>query len=155
MSTSFKIQGGDLRVGAGRTFETVSGAQKLAQDLELWVLEHIGTDPATPDFGSRLDGGIINGVALESFIGQGATDERVAEIKQEITTLLSQYQQTQVAKMQREMILYNGNHTLSKDETLYTVDSIEAKAVVDKIIVRVGITTLSGSQFRLTLPLGL
>lgn len=154
MSISFKIEGGDLKVGVGRTFETVTGAPKLAQDLELWILERLGTDPSTPNFGSRLDGGTVNGVMLESFIGQSATDERASEIKQEISTLLAQYQQTQVAKIQREMILYNGNHTLSKDETLYSVDSIESKVVVDQIIVRVGITTLAGAQFKITLPLG-
>lgn len=154
MSISFSIDGGDLKVGSGRSFETVTGAQKLAQDLGLWVLERIGTDPATPQYGSRLDGGIIDGISIDSFIGQTLTNERVLEVKQELSTLLAQYQQDQVSKMQREMVLYNGNHTLTTDETLSTVDSIEAVSVGDQIIVRVSITTLAGSNFKLTLPLG-
>jgi hypothetical protein len=155
MSLSFKIEGGDLKVGAGRSFETVTGADKLAQDLSLWILEHIGTDPATPQYGSALDGGTVNGVQIESFIGQALTDERVLEIKQELSTLLAQYQQDQVTKMQREMVLYNGNHTLTPDETLYSVDSIQAAVTADQIVVRISITTLAGASLKVTLPIGI
>lgn len=153
MSKSLKLVAGDLSIGSGRTFETVSGSSKLAQDLELWILEHLGNDPDTPEFGSLLDGGTSNGVQIPSFIGEILTDERVGEIKQDISTLLAQYQQGQVTKMQREMALYNGNHTLSPDEILYTVDSIEATSIGTEIITRVSITTLAGNQFRLTIPL--
>lgn len=155
MSKSFRIEGGDLKVGAGRSFEIVTDSSKLAQDLELWLQEHIGTDPATPEFGSRLDGGIVNGVPVESLIGQMLTDERVSEVKQELSTLLTQYQQTQVAKMQREMAIYNGNHTLAQDEILASVDSIEARAIGDQIVARVSMTTLAGQSFKVTLPVGL
>jgi hypothetical protein len=92
MSKSLKIEGGDLKIGPGRSYDMVERTDKLGQDLELWILEHIGTDPATPTFGSKLDGGIINGVQVESFIGKILTDQRVMEVKTEITTLLASYQ---------------------------------------------------------------
>lgn len=152
MSTSLKISGGDLAVGSGRSYERVTGAYKLAQDLKLWVLEQIGTDPATPSFGSRLDGGVIDGVEVPSYIGQVANPAILADIRAEIVSLLSQYQATQIAKMQREMISYGGKHTLSADETLQSVTSVETSQVGDQVIVRVTCQTLAGTQFRLTIP---
>lgn len=152
MSTSFRIQGGDLSVGAGRSFERAIGSLKLAQDLRLWVLEHVGTDPATPTFGSRLDGGIIDGEPVESFIGQVATEARQAEIRTEMIALLSQYQAGQIAKMQREMLAYGGSHTLTADETLHSIESVLTTQIGDQIIVRVLCHTLAGTQFQLTIP---
>lgn len=152
MSTSFRIQGGDLSVGMGRSFERAIGSTKLAQDLRLWVLERIGTDPLTPTFGSRLDGGIIDGEPVESFIGQVATEARQSEIRTELIALLSQYQAQQIAKMQREMFAYGGSHTLTAEETLHSIDSVLTTQVGDQIIVRVTCTNLAGSQFQLTIP---
>jgi hypothetical protein len=152
MSTSLKISGGDLSIGSGRSYERVSGAYKLAQDLRLWVLEQIGTDPATPTFGSRLDGGVIDGVETPSYIGQVASPAMIADIRSEVISLLSQYQAGQIAKMQREMLAYGGKHTLSADETLQNVVSVDTSQIADQIIVRVICMTLAGTQFRLTIP---
>lgn len=152
MSTSFKLDGGDLSIGSGRSFERVSGAYKLAQDLRLWVLERIGNDPATPTFGSRLDGGVIDGQEVPSFIGQIGSEALVSEIRAEVVALLGAYQQNQIAKMKREMILYNGKHTLEADETLHIINSVEATQQGTQIIVRVTCQTLAGTTFRLLIP---
>lgn len=152
MSTSFKLDGGDFAIGSGRSFERVSGAYKLAQDLRLWVLERIGTDPSTPTFGSRLDGGVIDGEEVASYIGQIGSEALLSEIRSEIVSLLGQYQQGQIAKMQREMLLYNGKHTLDADETLHIINSVEATQTADQVIVRVNCQTLAGTTFRLLIP---
>jgi hypothetical protein len=152
MSTSLKISGGDLSIGSGRSYERVTGAYKLAQDLRLWVLERIGTDPSTPTYGSRLDGGVIDGDSIPSYIGQVANPAIIADIRAEVISLLSQYQANQIAKMQREMIAYGGKHTLSADETLQNVVSVDTSQIADQIIVRVTCMTLAGTQFRLTIP---
>jgi hypothetical protein len=153
MSKSLRIVNGDLSVGAGRAFETVSGAEKLAQDLRLWILEKIGTDPATPGFGSRLDGGAVDGQQIESFIGQIGSLERLNEVKAEINTLLSLYQATQIQKMQRDIISSStGRHTLSSDEILQTVESIEAAMTGTTIVVRVIIKTMAGTAAKVTIP---
>lgn len=152
MSTSLKISGGDLSIGSGRSYERVVGPYKLAQDLRLWILERIGTDPATPTFGSRLDGGVIDGVESSSYIGQIAQPAIIADIRAEVISLLSQYQAGQIAKMQREMLAYGGQHTLSADETLQSVVSVDTSQIIDQIIVRVTCMTLAGTQFRLTIP---
>lgn len=152
MSRSFKIENGDLAVGGGRSFATVSGKDKLFQDLRLWILERIGTDPALPTYGSTLDGGVIDGREIESFIGSVATRERMLEIQDEIASLLGRYQQGQLEKMRREVVLYNGSHTLSPSEVLDRVVSIETAQAGTTILVRVTCETLSGEQFRLTVP---
>lgn len=152
MSRSFLIDGGDLVVGGSRAFSTVTGRQKLFQDLKLWILERIGTDSATPTYGSTLDGGVIGGEEVPSYIGQPATRERLLEIESEIAALLGRYQQEQLEKMRREVILFQGEHTLSEDEILYRVNSIDTAQVGDTVYVRVLCTTLAGNNFQLTIP---
>ncbi len=152
MSNSFRIIGGDLVVGARRSFDTVSGKDKLFQDLKLWILERVGTDPLTPTYGSRLDGGVIDGQEVPSHIGQLATQERRAEIQEEIASLLTRYQQEQLDKMRREMVLFSGKHTLKDTEILYSVESITTALVNTTILVRVICNTLAGESFKLIIP---
>ena len=153
MSYSLRIEGGDLAIGNKRAFEVVSGKDKLFQDLKLWILERIGTDPATPLYGSTLDGGTINGSPIPSYIGQVPTPSTLNDILAEVLGLLQQYQQHQLAKMKKEMVEYNGKHTISKEEVLYTIDSVSAVAIETTVLVRVKISTLANRSFTLTLPL--
>lgn len=151
MSNNFKIERGDLVIGTGRMYERVSGLTKLQQDLELWLLERIGTDPSTPTYGSALDGGIINGEPFPSYIGQISTQARVREIEAEVRRVLELYQETQINKMQLEMAQF-GKHTLSSDEILATIDNIQSAAQNDLIIIKVNISTASAKQLSITVP---
>jgi hypothetical protein len=54
MSKSLSIASGDLSV-TGRHYDTVSGKDKLMQDLRCALIEQIGDDPATPNFGSQFE----------------------------------------------------------------------------------------------------
>lgn len=152
MSKSFAIVNGDLAIGGGRSYATVSGQQKLFQDLKLWILEQIGTDPSTPTYGSALDGGVIDGQPVDSFIGQLATQERMLEVQAEIAALLERYQQEQLEKMRREVVEFRGTHTLSPQEILHRVVNIETAQTGTTILVRVTCECLSGDQFKLTVP---
>jgi len=151
MSKSLKIVNGDLAIEEGRSFATVTAGVKLSQDLKLWVLERIGTDPATPNYGSRLDGGTIDGREVESFIGQIGTPERLSEIRAEVNTLLSMYQRTQMEKMRRDTLLM-GAHTLHPSEVLHRVERIETTMVGTTVFVRVWYQTLTGSTHRMIIP---
>lgn len=153
MSKSFRILNGDLALTGDRTFDIVSGRDKLIQDLTLWVLERIGSDPLTPTFGSTLDGGIINGAEVPSFIGEVMTQGRINEIRAEVNNLLNQYQQLQLAKIQAETVQYGGSTTLDPDEVLKSIDSITTATSGTIIIVRVALTTLGNSQLQLTIPI--
>jgi septum formation topological specificity factor MinE len=152
MSYSLRIDSGDLVVGNNRALESVTGKEKLFQDLKLWILERIGTDPATPLYGSTLDGGQINGQQIPSLIGQIANAETLNAVKSEILDLLQKYQQSQLAKMKRELIEYNGRHTLSGDEVLYRINSVSLTQIQTMILARVSITTLNKNTVTLTIP---
>lgn len=151
MSNNFKIERGDLVVGTGRAYERVSGLTKLQQDLQLWLLERIGTDPSTPTYGSSLDGGVIDGKPFPSYIGQLSTQARVNEIEAEVRRVLELYQETQANKMQLEMAQF-GKHTLDANEILSSIDNIQSGIVGDTIVVKVTISTAAYNQLTLTIP---
>jgi len=152
MSKSLRIVNGDLSVGAGRGFEQVDRVDKLAQDLRLWVLERIGIDPATPTYGNRLDGGIIDDQEVESFIGQVNSEDRALEVRSEVLDLLGRYQNMQLDKIKTEAMKFAGKHTLDADEVLHIVNSVSVSRQADQIIVRVSCQTLSGKSFDLIIP---
>ena len=153
MSYSLRIESGDLMIGSNRALEVVTGKAKLFQDLKLWILERIGTDPATPLFGSTLDGGVVDGQEIPSFIGQVPTELNLNLIKSEVLDLLHKYQQMQTAKMKTELIEFDGKHTMSGDEVLHTIDSVDIVAINTLVLVRVRCTTLDRNSFNLTIPL--
>lgn len=153
MSTSFRLTNGDLSIGSGRSLEVVSGENKLRQDLRLWVLERIGTDPATPTYGSRLDGGIIDGEEVPTFIGQIVNAQIEAEIRSEVITLLQRYQAMQYEKIRNETILYSGKNTLEANEIIKTIDLVRVYAENTTIIVNVYISTLANTTLNLTIPI--
>lgn len=151
MSKSFQITNGDLTIASGRCFKLVTGSEKLGQDLRLAVLERLGTDSATPNYGTTLDGGVRNGQQVDSLIGQILTKERVNEVREQVNSILMQYQRGQLTRIQREMVNF-GKTTLSDDEIVQVVNSIETLGVGDTIICRVSLTTRSGSALRITIP---
>lgn len=152
MSNNFKIEKGDLVVGAGRTYERVNGLTKLQQDLELWLLERIGTDSSTPTYGTSLDGGVINGEEVPSYLGQISTAARVREIEAEVRRVLELYQETQIEKMQTEMAQFRGKHTLEANEILASIDNIQTAIQGDIVIVSVAISTAANTSLQLTIP---
>lgn len=153
MSYSLRIDNGDLMIGSSRALEVVTGKQKLFQDLKLWILERIGTDPATPLYGSTLDGGTIDGQEVPSFIGQLPTQYNLNMIKAEVLDLLHRYQEMQVAKMRQELVEFDGRHTLQGDEILHTIDSVEVAAIDTLVLVRVKCLTLNKNSLNITIPL--
>lgn len=153
MSYSLRIENGDLMIGNNRSLEVVTGKAKLFQDLALWILERVGTDPATPTYGSTLDGGVVDGQELPSFIGQLPTAQNLNLIKSEVLDLLHQYQQMQIMKMKQELIEYDGKHTLKGDEVLHRIDSVEIRAIDTLVLVRVVCTTLDRNTLNVTIPL--
>lgn len=155
MSISLRIEGGDLVVGNGRSYSTVSGSDKLAQDLRLWVLAKIGTDPSTPEYGTSFDGGFVNGQAVEPVIGQLMTAQRVLEVRAAMIDLLSNYQATQLARIKQDMVDFNGQKTLTPDETIQNIVNVEATAIADTIIVRATVQTMSNTTLNVTLPVSI
>lgn len=144
MSKSFAIVGGDLSVSA-RSFATVRGKEKLMQDLRSWLLERIGTDPATPSFGSSLN-------EEDNFLGNILSQRRVFDVRNEVTNLLTRYQQLQLTKMQADSLDFEGKTVLDNDEMIEEISSVEVTSSGTLILVRVLLSTVKGNTIQLTLP---
>jgi phage baseplate assembly protein W len=142
MSKSLALVGGDLAI-QNRSFQTVSGKDKLFQDLKCQILEPLGSDPATPTYGSTI----------EDTIGGVTTPELLLNLKAELTDLLERYQSDQLEKIQEEIIRYSGQTTLDPDEVVKSIDAIDIVQSFDTIILRITITTIGDTQFQFILPL--
>ena len=145
MSKSLAVEQGDLVLGAGRSFEVVTGKQKLFQDLKLHILEQMGRDPSAPGLGTTFEGGIVNGRYIQPTIGQADTEQIRFDIKRQVANVCRKYQNLQLQKMQREALIYGGRNTLDANEVLSKVNSIDV--VVDtptQILVKVVVTTIKG-----------
>lgn len=152
MSKSLAVVNGDLQIGTSRSYSVVSGRQKLIQDLRLWVTEKVGHDPLLPTYGSRLDGGVIDGEEIDSYIGQLATQENMNLIRIEVIRRIQEYQAQQYEKMSAEALLYGGRNTFEEDEIVDEILDVSAVQVDTIILVRVLLSTLSGSTVKLTIP---
>ena len=143
MSKSLSITTGDLSV-TGRHYDTVSGKDKLIQDLRCALIEQVGDDPATPEFGSRFE--------TDDYLGQVYSDELAQEAQIDVITILQEYQAAQLAKIQQEVITYNGLNTLSEGEVIETIDSVDSIFSGDTLIIRVQLTTIGGDQIKIDVP---
>lgn len=147
MSWSFHIKNGDLNLAGPGGFATVSGQQKLIQDLKNWILTPRGTDPMHPDYGSVLDGGMLpDGTQVNSFLGGLFTSENLVEIESEVRRALAAYQQQQLDRLTRESALYGGKNTFSAGEILVSVDDVSLQQVGDTVLVTCLISTGNGDQ---------
>lgn len=153
MSKSFAIVNGDLVMGTGRGFSLVLGRDKLLQDLRLWVLERMGIDPSTPTYGNLLDGGVQEGDQVEGFIGGIMTADALNEIRNIIIDLLQRYQSMQFEKIRNETMRYLGENTLDEDEILQSIESVTVKDLGTLALAQVVVTTLAGSNIKMTLPI--
>lgn len=143
MSKSLSIAAGDLTV-TGRHYDTVTGVDKLKQDLKCLMIERVGTDPATPDFGSQFE--------TDAYIGNVYSEILAAEARADVQELLQSYQSAQLEKIKQETIAYNGLNTLSADEVIQNIDSIDSVFSVDTLVIRVTLTTLANTQIKIDVP---
>ncbi len=155
MSKSLAFDQGDLALGAGRSFEAVSGKAKLFQDLKLHILEQVGRDPDAQGLGTTFEGGVIGGRYINPIIGQNDSAQMRFEIKRQIAEVCRKYQNNQLQQIQRESIQYNGRNTLDKDEVLSKVESITVNVdTPTQVRVKVVISTIAGTIIPIQFSLG-
>lgn len=151
MTWSFQIKNGDLNFAGPGGFATVTGQQKLIQDLKNWLLEPRGTDPFHPDYGSVLDGGTMpDGTTVDPAIGGLITSESLVTIESEVRRILNSYQQQQLDRLTREAPLYGGKNTFSTGEILASVDDVQVIQAGDVVVVTCSITTGDGDSISFT-----
>jgi hypothetical protein len=150
MSWSFQINNGDLQIGSGG-LNTVSGTAKLVQDLTCDLLEPEGTDPLHPGYGSVIDGGTdSNGNYVQGIIGDPNDSTAATFVGQEVQRIMTSYQQSQITRNQSDIAVY-GASTLTADEALLAVISVNVSQVQDQALVTANIQTGTGS-LPLTVP---
>lgn len=152
MSWSLQIRKGDL-VTNGATLGTVSGSNKMVQDLRCAILERMGTDESHPWFGSLIDGGRLNGVEQPSVIATTDWNMAVLSIEGEIRRLVDQYQKQQIARSESDRSRY-GKPTLSPSELLMGIGSIEFFQAQDNLLCRVTLVTAADGELVVNVPLG-
>jgi len=154
MTWSFKVRNGDLTFAGPGGFASVTGQNKLVQDLRHWLLEPRGTDALHPEWGSVLDGGqVSDGVMVPSPIGGLFSDEELLQVEGEIRRVLNAYQLQQAQRLGRENIQYGGKNTYSLGEILRTVDDVDVRQLGTTAVVTVSITTANGDMMSFTQPL--
>jgi hypothetical protein len=154
MTWSFLIRNGDLSFAGPGGFATVSGQNKLIQDLRNWLLEPRGSDPMHQEYGSTLDGGTLaDGTIVPSPIGGTFTRYELLTIENEIRRILSAYQTMQAARIRRDNLKFGGKNTFSTGEILRSVDEVKVTQVGDTAVVNVRITTGNGDNISFTQPI--
>jgi hypothetical protein len=144
MSWSLQVQNGDLAFGSGQ-MATVTGGQKLVQDLACDILEPMGTDPMHPSFGSTIDGGTQpDGTVSQGMIGTPNDALAASFIYAEIQRICLDYQQRQSARNATDVATY-GKSTLTADEALLSVTNVKVNQVADKLLVSATLKTGLGS----------
>lgn len=121
MTYSLMLSGGDLST-ASSMLQTVSGTEKLEQDIRAWLTEAYQIDRFHPRYGSLMT----------SYIGQPMNVDSVFAIQVEVARVLSNLQSYQKQMYQQDPTLY------SPDELLDYVDDIST--VFDQDRLRIGIT---------------
>lgn len=152
MTWSLRVSNGDLVLN-GTRFETVSGENKLFQDLRCYLLERMGSDPLHRTYGSLLDGGVLpSGKIVPSPIAR--TDWRAVtlEIESEIRRIAAEYQNRQLQRAKEDRLRY-GRSTLTAGEILAEVGDIRFTQEQDKL--KIQILVIAGSSIETTLAIDL
>jgi hypothetical protein len=154
MTWSLRVKNGDLTFAGPGGFASVSGQNKLVQDLKHWLVEPRGSDPFHPEHGSTLDGGeLSDGTVVASSIGNLFTGEDLLAIEAEIRRVLNAYQIVQAQRLGREAIQFGGKNTFSMGEILRTVNDVKVRQLGDTALVDVQITTADGALLSFSQPL--
>lgn len=143
MTWSLRVVGGDIVKGAGSALSTVSGSNKLVQDLEHWLLSNLGDDPLNPQYGSLLDAPA--GTFIEFADGNTlfVSENREDLILSEIDRIIEEYQRRQFIRLEQEITAYDGRHTFSEGEIINSY-VVEYEVVADTLYVDVVLETLAG-----------
>lgn len=128
------LRNGDLVLGPGG-LATVSGRDKIAQDLGAAVREVLGTDRFHPKWGT----------VLHEYLGGYQSDEARMLVQSEIHRVIQNYIVMQTNEIVRDADL-GLKSRFSPDEIVSSVTNVETQTVGDRLNVRVTVSTAAGSS---------
>lgn len=153
MSWSFQIVGGDLYpLSTASGLGIVTGKDKTFQDLKLWILESMGTDPMHPEYGSLLDGGRLpNGTIVDSFVGSESLSAH--RVEEEIYRIVSSFMTRQKKRIDKDIASF-GRTTISNSEIIDRISEVRTQLFDTKLIVRVSLAMRDNTILSITQPIG-
>ena len=154
MTWSFQISNGDLNPFGPGGYATVTGTQKLLQDLRIWILTPRGSDPLHLDYGSTLDGGTVGGTVVQSNIGTMIDKTRLLALESEVRRVIYAYQQQQMDRLYTDQQALDGKNTFSPGEILYDLQNVQVSQIGDVVVLAVSIQASDGSILNVTTPTG-
>jgi hypothetical protein len=137
MSFSLQVANGDL-VLSGSQMGIVYGADKLKQDLTLWLAERYGIDKSHPTMGSYF----------ESYIGSVVNSATQSMVYNEAMRVLNNYQSVQGQAFTQSPQLF------SLSELLYAINSVNVSILYDAVTVAVSVANAQGQTTNVTVTQG-
>lgn len=123
---------GDLAIGTNGAYLLYSGVSRIKQDLTLALTEEYGTDRFHPTYGS----------IVQSYLGQILSAELMQLVRAEVNRVLQNYLIIQQNEVLRDSLVDVANRYDTSD-VVQSVDSVQARAVLDTIYLSAALTTLS------------
>lgn len=151
MTWSLQLANGDLTLGRA-SYGSVTGSQKLVQDLRCYLLEQMGTDDAHPEFGCLLEGGVHRGEYVEGVIGLANDELTQLIIEGEIRRIVLDYQARQLARAKSDRARYR-KATLTRGEILVSLSNISMVRSEDRLDVTLNLVTPENDSVVLTFGL--
>lgn len=131
---TLRLSGGDLVLGPGG-FETLTGAERIIQDLRVALSEPLGVDRFHPGWGSRVD----------DFVGRVLDGSTAFDLEQEINRVIGNYMQVQAEKAGRGALRDNGTRYTTSD-LISHVSDVKVTYKQDQAQITITIATLSGEE---------
>lgn len=151
MSWSLQLRGGDL-VLDGTRLGSVTGSNKLIQDLRCTILERMGTDDSHPWFGSLIDGGIQNGQEVPTLIASSNWSYVMLQIEAEIRRIADLHQKSQIQRLERDKSTY-GKPTLTSSELLMGIGDIQFYQAQDNMLIQIVLIVGNERNETINIPL--
>lgn len=136
------LRGGDLVVGPGGLV-TVTGHERVRQDLGVAAREPLGSDRFHPRWGTTLP----------DMIGLANQPDTEALVRAEILRLVQNYVALQGERMSRDSS-YRRQPRYDASEIIDRIDTIDVRQEMDRLHVRVVLHTLSGAEVTLIETVG-
>jgi phage baseplate assembly protein W len=135
------VSNGDIQLNGGK-LQFSYGSDKLAQDIQRWFTEPIGTGFTTPGFGSLLP----------EMIGTGQNGSTVTKVTNEIYRLLQLYQGQQVIYLQTAQNagqLANWN----RNEIIQSIQSVNVTLNNTAVLANISLLTLANNTLNISLSI--
>lgn len=123
---------GDLAIGSDGGYLLYSGADRIRQDLTLWLTEVYGADRFHPTFGS----------VVASYLGQVITDGLQQLVRAEVNRVVQNYIILQQQEVLRDTVV-DVQGRFDTSDVVRSIDSLQVRVLSDTIYLAATLTTLA------------